>query len=164
MPEGDISDQRDGVKTLIVSIDSFVEVSKIEQSVCEQFQKAAFQKYKEAVVTYGSKLWREARSAAHQRNPDADAIEVTTPDVEAAIVRLDMKLSRLRQIKFPFRTTQQVLTLITGFIFKMLVDAAMAPQTDPRRASLPSLLIGFPACILCYVILITLESRAEAQR
>jgi hypothetical protein len=73
-----------------------ITVTEIEKNVYQQFQQAAFQKYQQSVLTYGSRLWREARSVAHQRDPDANVVEITTLDVEAATVRIEMKLARLR--------------------------------------------------------------------
>jgi hypothetical protein len=80
-----------------------ITVTTIERGVYQQFQQAAFQKYQQSVLTYGSRLFREARSVAHQRDPDANIVEITTPDVEAATIRTEMKLARVRQLRFPYR-------------------------------------------------------------
>jgi hypothetical protein len=108
-------------------------VFEIEEAVHKQFQEAAFQKYKESVLVYGSKVWREARSVALQRDPDVSAIEITTPDVVIATVRTEMKLIRLRQLRFPFRLVQQFVTLVTGIFGKLAYDSAHVQTSEPGK-------------------------------
>lgn len=139
-------------------------VSEIEPMVYKQFQEAAFNHYKEAVITYGRRVWTEARSIAHQRDPDANIIEITTPDVEAAAFRVDMKLARLRQLRFPFSLVKQILMLITGIVAKYFFDIANLPQGNSRKAWLPWSEIGFLACIMVIIVLFYFETRAELLR
>jgi hypothetical protein len=108
-------------------------VAEIELSIYSQFQAAAFQRYKDSVFAYSTKVWREARSVALQRDPDATVIEITKPDVEIATVRTEMKLMRLRQLRFPFRLIQQFVTLVTGIIAKVAYDSAHVQTGEPGK-------------------------------
>jgi hypothetical protein len=109
-------------------------------------------------------LFREARSVAHQRNPDADEIEITTPDVEVATVRVEMKLARLRQLRFPFRLVQSGVSLIAGYLFKVTIDLVNLPQDNPHRSWLPWVGIGFLACLFGMIVIYHFESKAELLR
>ena len=82
-------------------------IAEIEEAVYRQFQSAAFQRYKQSVFVYASKVWQEAREVALQRDSNVNVIEITTPDVEIATIRTEMKLVRLRQLRFPFRLAWQ---------------------------------------------------------
>jgi hypothetical protein len=119
MSEIQIQEQDDTVNIVVASI---------EPDVCKQFQEAAFQKYKQAVLNYGSKLWIEARGASLQRDPNANLIEITSPDVEAATIRTEMKLARLRQLRFPYRYIQQITSLAIGILIKLTFEAAGKPE------------------------------------
>lgn len=141
-----------------------VVVTEIETNVHQQFQQAAFQRYQQSVLTYGSRLWREARNVAHQRDPDANTIEITTPDVEIASVRVEMRLARLRQLRFPFRLVQQILTLATGIVAKTAFDIANLPQGHIAKANLPWASCGFLACIAIILAVNYFEYRAELLR
>jgi hypothetical protein len=141
-----------------------ITVSQIETRDYQQFQEAAFERYKQTVITYGQRVWREARSVAHQRDPDADVIEITTPDVEAATIRIEMKLARLRQLRFPFRIVQQLLTLGTGILAKVLFDLANLAQGSPGKDWLPYVLVSLLIFILGISAVGWFESRAELLR
>jgi len=91
-------------------------------------------------------------------------IEITTPDIEAATVRIEMKLARLRQLRFPFRLVQQLATLMTGIVFKTLFDLANLAQGSPERDWLPWVGGGFLACVAGILILNYFETRAELLR
>ncbi|WP_310485802.1 hypothetical protein [Chamaesiphon sp. VAR_48_metabat_403] len=138
-------------------------VFEIEEAVYKQFQEAAFQKYKESVLVYGSKVWREARSVALQRDPDVSAIEITTPDVEIATVRTEMKLIRLRQLRFPFRLVQQFVTLVTGIIAKLTYDSAHVQTGEPGKDFL-FWCVMFLFCIATTLTLNYFEMRSELLR
>jgi hypothetical protein len=138
-------------------------IAEIEETVYRQFQEAAFQKYKESVLVYSSKVWREARSVALQRDPDVSEIEITTPDVEIATVRTEMKLIRLRQLRFPFRLVQQFVTLVTGIIAKLTYDAAHVQTGEPGQDFL-FWCVMFLFCISATLTLNYFEMRSELLR
>jgi hypothetical protein len=138
-------------------------IAEIEETVYRQFQEAAFQKYKESVLLYSSKVWREARSVALQRDPDVSEIEITTPDVEIATVRTEMKLIRLRQLRFPFRLVQQFVTLVTGIIAKLTYDAAHVQTGEPGKDFL-FWCVMFLFCISATLTLNYFEMRSELLR
>jgi hypothetical protein len=138
-------------------------IAEIEETVYKQFQSAAFEKYKESVLVYSSKVWREARSVALQRDPDASAIEITTPDVEIATVRTEMKLIRLRQLRFPFRLVQQFVTLVTGIIAKLTYDSAHVQTGEPGKDFL-FWCVMFLLCIAATLTLNYFEMRSELLR
>jgi hypothetical protein len=141
-----------------------ITVTTIERSVYQQFQQAAFQKYQQSVLTYGSRLFREARSVAHQRDPDANVVEITTPDVEAATVRTEMKLARLRQLRFPYRLIQFVLSTAAGYLIKLSFDLGNLPQGSPGKDFFLWVFIGCIACFIGIVVLYHFETRAELSR
>jgi hypothetical protein len=138
-------------------------VAEIEEAVYKQFQSAAFEKYKESVLGYSSKVWREARSVALQRDPDVSEIEITTPDVEIATVRTEMKLIRLRQLRFPFRLVQQLVTLVTGIIAKLTYDSAHVQIGQPGKDFL-FWCVMFLFCISATLTLNYFEMRSELLR
>jgi hypothetical protein len=43
-------------------------VAEIEEAVYRQFQETAFERYKQSVFIYASKVWQEARDVALQRD------------------------------------------------------------------------------------------------
>ncbi len=141
-----------------------ITVASIEDTIYQLFQRAAFQKYKQSVINYGSYLWREARSVAHQRDPDATVIEITTPDVEAATVRVDMKLSRLRRLRFPYRLVQLFVTLATGVVSKIFFDLTSRSQGSPGTNFLPWVGAILLFLVLVIVVLNYFEMRAEVLR
>jgi hypothetical protein len=138
-------------------------IVEIEETVCNQFQEAAFQRYKDSVLDYGTKVWREARSVALQRDPNVNTIEITTPDVEIATVRTEMKLVRLRQLRFPFRLVQQFVTLVTGIIAKLTYDSAHIQTGTPGKDFL-LWSITFLFCISITLSLNYFEMRSELLR
>ena len=103
-----------------------ITVTTIEKSVYEQFQQAAFQHYQQSVLTYGARLFREARSVAHQRDPNVNVVEITTPDVEMAAVRTEMRLAMVRRLRFPFRLVQLGVSIATGFLAKLSFDLGVS--------------------------------------
>jgi len=139
-------------------------VTEIEQSVCQQFQQAAFQKYQQSVLIYGRRLFGEARSVAHQRDPDANVIEITTPDVEAATVRTEMKLARVRQLRFPYRLVQLGFSIAVGYLVKLSFDYGNLPQGSPGKDWFPWVFIGCIACFLLILVFYYYETRAELLR
>lgn len=146
------------------SPNTMIPVSEIENVNCQQFQQAAFEVYKQSVTTYGRKVWIESRSIAHDRDPNANSIEITTPDVEKATIRVEMKLARLRQLRFPFRLIQQFLTLAFGVIAKLFYDVANLPTGASGKNSMFILLFSL---IVLFVGILTLnyfESKAEVLR
>lgn len=140
-----------------------VVVTRIEKSNYEQFQSAAFQKYQQSVLSYGSKLWIEARSASLQRDPDANSIEITTPDVVAATIRTEMKLVRLRQLRFPYKIVQQFISLFIGIFFKQTIDSANL-QTGSPKEDFFLWCIAFLLCIVAFLTINHYEMRAELLR
>ena len=138
-------------------------VAEIEETVYKQFQEAAFQRYKDSVFVYSTKVWREARSVALQRDPDASVIEISTSDVEIATVRTEIKLVRLRQLRFPFRLVQQFVTLVTGIIAKLAYDSAHVQTGDPGKDFLFWCII-FLFCIATTLTLNYFEMKSELLR
>lgn len=145
------------------SEEKYVIVAEIKEVVHKQFDPVAFQRYQQSVLNYGMQLWRESRNAALQRDPDASAIEVTTPDVDAATVRTEMRLARLRQLRFPFRPLNQFVSLVTGIAVKLLYDSANLRSDRPDRDFLLWLVV-FLICIVTILILNYFETRAELLR
>ena len=139
-------------------------VTTIEKEAFNQFQDAAFEKYRQAVLNYGLRVFREARGAAYQRDPDANQTEITTPDVEAAAIRTEMKLVRLRQLRFPFRLLQQLITLITGIVAKLTFDSANFRTGQPVDESFLLLSIVLLGCFGLVLILNHFEMKAEMLR
>ena len=138
-------------------------VAEIEESVYKQFQEAAFQRYKQSVLVYSSKVWQEARDVSLQRDRNVNIIEITTPDVEIATVRTEMKLVRLRQLRFPFRLIQQFVTLVTGIIAKLAYDSAHVQTGNPGKDFLFWCII-FLLCIAATFTLNYFEMRSELLR
>jgi hypothetical protein len=138
-------------------------VAEIEEAVYRQFQAAAFQKYKQSVYIYASKVWQEARDVALQRDRNVNVIEITTPDVEIATIRTEMKLVRLRQLRFPFRLVQQFVTLVTGIIAKLAYDSAHVQTGQPGKDFLFWCII-FLFCIAITLTLNYFEMRSELLR
>jgi hypothetical protein len=144
-------------------ISANIVVAEIEEAVYRQFQAAAFQKYKQSVYIYASKVWQEARDVALQRDRNVNVIEITTPDVEIATIRTEMKLVRLRQLRFPFRLVQQFVTLVTGIIAKLAYDSAHVQTGDPGKDFLFWCII-FLFCIAITLTLNYFEMRSELLR
>jgi hypothetical protein len=138
-------------------------VAEIEEAVYRQFQETAFQRYKQSVYIYASKVWQEARDVALQRDRNVNVIEITTPDVEIATIRTEMKLVRLRQLRFPFRLVQQFVTLVTGIIAKLAYDSAHVQTGDPGKDFLFWCII-FLFCIAITLTLNYFEMRSELLR
>jgi hypothetical protein len=138
-------------------------VAEIEESVYKQFQEAAFQRYKQSIFVYASKVWQEARDVALQRDRNVNVIEITTPDVEIATIRTEMKLVRLRQLRFPFRLVQQFVTLVTGIIAKLAYDSAHVQTGEPGTDFLFWCII-FLFCIATTLTLNYFELRSELLR
>jgi hypothetical protein len=138
-------------------------VTEIEEAVYRQFQETAFQRYKQSVFIYASKVWQEARDVALQRDRNVNVIEITTPDVEIATIRTEMKLVRLRQLRFPFRLVQQFVTLVTGIIAKLAYDSAHLQTGDPGKDFLFWCII-FLFCIAITLTLNYFEMRSELLR
>jgi hypothetical protein len=141
-----------------------ITVTEIEENRCQQFQKAAFQKYQQSVLTYGRRLFGEARSVTHQRDPDANVIEITTPDVEAATVRTEMKLARARQLRFPYRLVQLGFSTAAGFLIKLSCDFGTLPPDSPGKDLFPWVFVGCTACFIGIITLYHYETRAELLR
>jgi hypothetical protein len=152
------------IKTTQVQENEVVSVSQIESTNYRQVQKAAFEAYQQAVTPYGRRVWSESRSVAHHRDPDADIIEITTPDVEIATIRVDMKLVRLRQLRFPFRLVQQFLTLVTGIVAKYFYDLANLSSDHAGRGALFWVFCGLILLIVGILILNYYEGKAEILR
>ena len=142
---------------------SNIVVAEIEEAVYRQFQETAFQRYKQSVFIYASKVWQEARDVALQRDRNVNVIEITTPDVEIATIRTEMKLVRLRQLRFPFRLVQQFVTLVTGIIAKLAYDSAHLQTGDPGKDFLFWCII-FLFCIAITLTLNYFEMRSELLR
>jgi hypothetical protein len=138
-------------------------VAEIEEAVYKQFQEEAFQRYKQSVLVYSSKVWQEARDVALQRDRNVNIIEITTPDVEIATVRTEMKLVRLRQLRFPFRLIQQFVTLVTGIIAKLTYDSAHVQTGEPGKDFLFWGII-FLFCVAGTLTLNYFEMRSELLR
>jgi hypothetical protein len=138
-------------------------VAEIEEAVYRQFQSAAFQRYKQSVFVYASKVWQEAREVALQRDSNVNVIEITTPDVEIATIRTEMTLVRLRQLRFPFRLVQQFVTLVTGIIAKLAYDSAHVQTGEPSKDFLFWCII-FLFCIASTLTLNYFEMRSELLR
>ena len=133
-------------------------------TVTETFEAAAFDKYRQSVLKYGNRLWSEARSVAHQRNPDANVIEITTPDVEAATVRTEMKLTKLRQVRFPFRLVLQLLTIIEGFLLKAAYDLGNLATGSPAKSSFFGVSLAAVTVLILIFVVNYFDWRAEALR
>ncbi len=138
-------------------------IAEIEDAVYRQFQETAFQRYKQSVFIYASKVWQEARDVALQRDRNVNVIEITTPDVEIATIRTEMKLVRLRQLRFPFRLVQQFVTLVTGIIAKLAYDSAHV-QTGELGKDFLFWCIIFLFCITITLTLNYFEMRSELLR
>jgi hypothetical protein len=144
-------------------ISANIVVAEIEEAVYKQFQETAFERYKQSVFIYASKVWQEARDVALQRDRNVNVIEITTPDVEIATIRTEMKLVRLRQLRFPFRLVQQFVTLVTGIIAKLADDSAHVQTGDPGKDFLFWCII-FLFCIATTLTLNYFEMRSELLR
>jgi hypothetical protein len=164
MTQSESTQVQEEARTVLQTPNEVIPVSQIEIASYQQFQQAAFKVYQQAVTTYGRRVWSEARSVAHHRDPDADIIEITTPDVERAAIRVEMKLARLRQLRFPFRLVQQFLTLVTGIVAKYFYDTANLPQDSPGRGWLFWTFFGLLILIVGILTLNYYESKAEVLR
>ena len=160
---GDLTPQMVELESSQGDINTNIVIAEIEEAVYKQFQEAAFQKYKESVFVYGSKVWQEARDVALQRDRNVNIIEITTPDVEIATIRTEMKLVRLRQLRFPFRLVQQFVTLVTGIIAKLAYDSAHVQTGQPGKDFLLWCII-FLFCIAITLTLNYFEMRSELLR
>jgi hypothetical protein len=141
-----------------------ISVTTIERSVYNQFQQAAFHRYKQSILTYGRRLFREARIVAHQRDPNVDVVEITTPDVEVAIVRTEMSRAMRRLFRFPFRLIQLVVSIWIGILAKLSYDLAMLPKDGPGKEWFLWIFFALMICFLGIVILYHFETRAELLR
>jgi hypothetical protein len=164
MADDNVPEAQAGDETRHLRPGETITVTTIERGVYQQFQQAAFERYKQSVLTYGRRLFGEARSVAHQRDPDANVIEITTPDVEAATVRTEMKLARVRQLRFPYRLVQLGLSAAAGFLAKLSFDLGNLPQGSPGKDLFLWVFIGCIACFIGIVVLYHFETRAELLR
>jgi biopolymer transport protein ExbD len=53
-------------------------VAEIEEAVYRQFQETAFERYKQSVFIYASKVWQEARDVALQRDRNVNVQQFVT--------------------------------------------------------------------------------------
>jgi hypothetical protein len=81
------------------------------------------------------------------------------PDVEAATIRTEMKLARLRQLRFPYRYIQQLISLAIGILIKLTFEAASKAEGNFS--------VLFTSVLFLFGVIITLnylEMRAELLR
>src|SRR5687768_5039108 len=106
-----------------ITLPSTVVVSSLAPDEASHFEPTALEEYRKRVLAYGIEVFADARQISLDRSPKQKNIRISKADVNLAAFRVEHRLARLRQIRFPFKGISTIVSWGVGFLLKWAIDS-----------------------------------------